>query len=144
MIETKYGMVKTDYILFIASGAFHLAKPRDPDSRTAGRFRFASMVCCRSPISSRSYATDARPVAIPGIAGDGGRGPRSSSPTAFAVSPRSRSREREEGEDRRTASLDRDGAKLLDVVSYDVTKLEGDDHDRRSLRRRATGRHRQR
>ena len=28
-VNTKYGMVKTDHILFIASGAFHLAKPSD-------------------------------------------------------------------------------------------------------------------
>ena len=28
-ISTKYGMVKTDHVLFIASGAFHLAKPSD-------------------------------------------------------------------------------------------------------------------
>ena len=27
-VVTKYGMVKTDYILFIASGAFHLPNPR--------------------------------------------------------------------------------------------------------------------
>ena len=29
VVNTKYGPVKTDYILFIASGAFHLAKPSD-------------------------------------------------------------------------------------------------------------------
>src|SRR6476646_11001813 len=28
-VATKYGMIKTDHILFIASGAFHLAKPSD-------------------------------------------------------------------------------------------------------------------
>ena len=28
-VSTKYGMVKTDHILFIASGAFHLSKPSD-------------------------------------------------------------------------------------------------------------------
>ncbi len=28
-VSTKYGMIKTDHILFIASGAFHLAKPSD-------------------------------------------------------------------------------------------------------------------
>ena len=28
-VATKYGMVKTDHILFIASGAFHIAKPSD-------------------------------------------------------------------------------------------------------------------
>ena len=28
-VSTKYGMIKTDHILFIASGAFHLTKPTD-------------------------------------------------------------------------------------------------------------------
>ncbi|MCG6876212.1 MAG: ATP-dependent protease ATPase subunit HslU [Betaproteobacteria bacterium] len=37
-IATKYGMVKTDHILFIASGAFHLAKPSDLIPELQGRF----------------------------------------------------------------------------------------------------------
>jgi len=37
-ITTKYGMVKTDHILFIASGAFHLAKPSDLIPELQGRF----------------------------------------------------------------------------------------------------------
>jgi ATP-dependent HslUV protease ATP-binding subunit HslU len=37
-INTKYGMVKTDHILFIASGAFHLAKPSDLIPEFQGRF----------------------------------------------------------------------------------------------------------
>ncbi|PVX97595.1 ATP-dependent HslUV protease ATP-binding subunit HslU [Paraburkholderia unamae] len=37
-INTKYGMVKTDHILFIASGAFHLAKPSDLIPELQGRF----------------------------------------------------------------------------------------------------------
>ncbi len=36
-VSTKYGMVKTDYILFIASGAFHLAKPSDLIPELQGR-----------------------------------------------------------------------------------------------------------
>lgn len=36
-ITTKYGMVKTDHILFIASGAFHLAKPSDLVPELQGR-----------------------------------------------------------------------------------------------------------
>ena len=36
-INTKYGMVKTDHILFIASGAFHLAKPSDLIPELQGR-----------------------------------------------------------------------------------------------------------
>ena len=37
-ITTKYGMVKTDHILFIASGAFHLSKPSDLIPELQGRF----------------------------------------------------------------------------------------------------------
>lgn len=37
-IVTKYGMVKTDHILFIASGAFHVSKPSDLIPELQGRF----------------------------------------------------------------------------------------------------------
>jgi ATP-dependent HslUV protease ATP-binding subunit HslU len=37
-VSTKYGPVKTDHILFIASGAFHLAKPSDLIPELQGRF----------------------------------------------------------------------------------------------------------
>lgn len=37
-ISTKYGMIRTDHILFIASGAFHLAKPSDLIPELQGRF----------------------------------------------------------------------------------------------------------
>ena len=37
-ISTKYGMIKTDHILFIASGAFHLTKPSDLIPELQGRF----------------------------------------------------------------------------------------------------------
>ncbi|HEX4985227.1 MAG TPA: ATP-dependent protease ATPase subunit HslU [Burkholderiales bacterium] len=37
-VSTKYGMVKTDHILFIGSGAFHLSKPSDLIPELQGRF----------------------------------------------------------------------------------------------------------
>jgi ATP-dependent HslUV protease ATP-binding subunit HslU len=37
-VSTKFGMVRTDHILFIASGAFHLAKPSDLIPELQGRF----------------------------------------------------------------------------------------------------------
>jgi ATP-dependent HslUV protease ATP-binding subunit HslU len=37
-VSTKYGMVRTDHILFIASGAFHIAKPSDLIPEFQGRF----------------------------------------------------------------------------------------------------------
>jgi ATP-dependent HslUV protease ATP-binding subunit HslU len=37
-VNTKYGVVKTDHVLFIASGAFHIAKPSDLIPELQGRF----------------------------------------------------------------------------------------------------------
>ncbi len=37
-VSTKYGMIKTDHMLFIASGAFHLSKPSDLIPELQGRF----------------------------------------------------------------------------------------------------------
>jgi ATP-dependent HslUV protease ATP-binding subunit HslU len=37
-VSTKYGMVKTDHILFIAAGAFHVSKPSDLIPELQGRF----------------------------------------------------------------------------------------------------------
>jgi ATP-dependent HslUV protease ATP-binding subunit HslU len=37
-VSTKYGMVKTDHILFLAAGAFHVAKPSDLIPELQGRF----------------------------------------------------------------------------------------------------------
>ncbi len=37
-VTTKYGSVKTDHVLFIASGAFHVAKPSDLIPELQGRF----------------------------------------------------------------------------------------------------------
>ena len=37
-VQTKYGMIKTDHILFIASGAFHLSRPSDLIPELQGRF----------------------------------------------------------------------------------------------------------
>src|SRR3712207_3630953 len=38
-VQTKYGMVKTDHVLFIAAGAFHVSKPSDLIPELQGRFR---------------------------------------------------------------------------------------------------------
>jgi ATP-dependent HslUV protease ATP-binding subunit HslU len=37
-VTTKYGTVRTDHILFIAAGAFHVAKPSDLIPELQGRF----------------------------------------------------------------------------------------------------------
>jgi ATP-dependent HslUV protease ATP-binding subunit HslU len=38
LVNTKYGMVRTDYILFVAAGAFHVSKPSDLIPEMQGRF----------------------------------------------------------------------------------------------------------
>jgi len=38
LVHTKYGMVRTDHILFVAAGAFHVAKPSDLIPELQGRF----------------------------------------------------------------------------------------------------------
>jgi ATP-dependent HslUV protease ATP-binding subunit HslU len=38
VVNTKYGMIRTDHILFIAAGAFHYAKPSDLVPELQGRF----------------------------------------------------------------------------------------------------------
>ena len=37
-VHTKHGMIRTDHILFVASGAFHLSKPSDLIPELQGRF----------------------------------------------------------------------------------------------------------
>ena len=37
-VQTKYGMIRTDHVLFIAAGAFHVAKPSDLIPELQGRF----------------------------------------------------------------------------------------------------------
>jgi ATP-dependent HslUV protease ATP-binding subunit HslU len=37
-VQTKYGMVRTDHVLFIAAGAFHVSKPSDMIPELQGRF----------------------------------------------------------------------------------------------------------
>ena len=49
-VNTRYGMVRTDHILFIAAGAFHVSKPSDLDSRVTGAFpdsRRVAVAHCR-------------------------------------------------------------------------------------------------
>jgi len=48
-ISTKFGMIKTDHILFIASGAFHLAKPSDLIPELQGRLPIRVELAALSP-----------------------------------------------------------------------------------------------
>ena len=48
-VSTKYGMIKTDHILFIASGAFHLSKPSDLIPELQGRLPIRVELSALSP-----------------------------------------------------------------------------------------------
>ncbi|MCY4044847.1 MAG: ATP-dependent protease ATPase subunit HslU [Cellvibrionales bacterium] len=48
-VNTKYGMIKTDHILFIASGAFHLSKPSDLIPELQGRLPIRVELSSLSP-----------------------------------------------------------------------------------------------
>ncbi len=51
-VTTKYGMVKTDHILFIAAGAFHMSKPSDLIPELQGRFPIRVNL---DPLTRRSF-----------------------------------------------------------------------------------------
>ena len=134
-VATKYGMIKTDHILFIASGAFHLAKPSDLIPELQGRFPirvelaslsvadFEQILTATDACLTRQYQAllatervelDFQPDGIRRLA-----------EIAFAVN------EKQEniGARRLYTVMER----LLDEVSFDATKLEGaHDHDRRA------------
>jgi ATP-dependent HslUV protease ATP-binding subunit HslU len=56
-VNTKFGMVKTDHILFIASGAFHLTKPSDLIPELQGRFPIRVELKSLTP-GERAYLTE--------------------------------------------------------------------------------------
>jgi ATP-dependent HslUV protease ATP-binding subunit HslU len=63
-VSTKYGMIKTDHILFIASGAFHLSKPSDLIPELQGRFPIR--VELEQPVGRRLRADPHQHRCLPG------------------------------------------------------------------------------
>jgi ATP-dependent HslUV protease ATP-binding subunit HslU len=57
-VSTKYGMVKTDHILFIASGAFHLSKPSDLIPELQGRLPIRVELAALGPEDFRRILTE--------------------------------------------------------------------------------------
>ncbi len=126
-VATKYGMIKTDHILFIASGAFHLAKPSDLIPELQGRFPirvelaslsvedFEQILTATDACLTRQYqallATERVDLAFEPD------GIRRLAQIAFDVN------ERQEniGARRLYTVMER----LLDEVSFDASKLEG-------------------
>ena len=76
-VQTRYGYVRTDHILFIAAGAFHVSKPSRPDPRAAGPLPDPG----RAPAAHRAglhpdhdRAGERAHQAVPGAGGGRGRG----------------------------------------------------------------------
>jgi ATP-dependent HslUV protease ATP-binding subunit HslU len=57
-VSTKFGMVKTDHILFIASGAFHLSKPSDLIPELQGRLPIRVELSALTPEEFRRILTE--------------------------------------------------------------------------------------
>jgi ATP-dependent HslUV protease ATP-binding subunit HslU len=126
-VSTKYGVVRTDHILFIASGAFHLSKPSDLIPELQGRFPIRVELQSLSIADFESILTQTQAslvkqyqalLATEGVtlqfAPDGIMRLAS---IAFDVNERTENI----GARRLSTVMER----LLDEVSFDATKLEG-------------------
>ena len=126
-VSTKYGMVKTDHILFIASGAFHLSKPSDLIPELQGRFPIRVELASLSVQDFESILTQTHAslvkqyqalLATEGVTLDfTPEGITRLAHTAFHVNERTENI----GARRLSTVMER----LLDEVSFDATKLSG-------------------
>jgi ATP-dependent HslUV protease ATP-binding subunit HslU len=108
-VSTKHGMVKTDHILFIASGAFHLAKPSDLIPELQGRFPIRvelGSLSYQALLATEGVTLDLAPEAIRRVA-----------QIAYEVNERTENI----GARRLATVLER----LLDEVSFDAPRLSG-------------------
>ena len=140
-VTTKYGMVRTDHILFIAAGAFHVAKPSDLIPELQGRL----------PDPGRAGALDAggfyphperaseRPdPAVRGAAEDGG-GDAALRQDAVEAIAEIASTVNQRAENIGARRLYTVMEKLLEEVSFDAPDMRGAGaRDRRGLRARAS------
>ena len=144
-VNTKYGMVKTDHILFIAAGAFHVSKPSDLIPELQGRFPIRVELEAARPRGFRAHpdrAQERADQAVHGAALDRG-------PDAALHRRRDRphrrfrdARQRAHREHRRAAAAHGDG----EAARRGVVRRAGHDragrHHRRGLRRPHARRHR--
>ncbi len=135
-VNTKYGMVKTDHILFIASGAFHLSKPSDLIPELQGRFpiRVELALARRRRLRGDPDADPRQPgQAVHPAARDRRRSPR----LQGRCDPPHRAdrlrRQRAHREHRRAAPVDGDGTPAR---RRQLRRAESRRPDRRARRRR--------
>ena len=126
-VSTKYGVVRTDHILFIASGAFHLSKPSDLIPELQGRFPIRVELQSLSVADFESILTQTRASLVKQyqalLATEGVTleftpdGITRLASIAFEVNERTENI----GARRLSTVMER----LLDEVSFDATKLGG-------------------
>jgi ATP-dependent HslUV protease ATP-binding subunit HslU len=126
-VSTKYGVVRTDHILFIASGAFHLSKPSDLIPELQGRFPIRVELQSLSVADFESILTQTRAslvkqyqalLATEGVALEfAADGITRLASIAYEVNERTENI----GARRLSTVMER----LLDEVSFDAAKLEG-------------------
>ncbi|VTU14045.1 MULTISPECIES: ATP-dependent protease ATPase subunit HslU [unclassified Variovorax] len=126
-VSTKYGVVRTDHILFIASGAFHLSKPSDLIPELQGRFPIRVELQSLSVADFESILTQTRASLVKQyqalLATEGvtleftPEGITRLASIAFEVNERTENI----GARRLSTVMER----LLDEVSFDATKLGG-------------------
>ena len=112
-VSTKYGMIKTDHILFIASGAFHLSKPSDLIPELQGRFPIRVELASLSVSDFEQILTNTDACLVTqyrSAARDGEREARLQVGSDSAARRDRVAGEREDREYRRAAALYRDGA----------------------------------
>ncbi|NDZ14693.1 HslU--HslV peptidase ATPase subunit [Variovorax sp. WS11] len=126
-VSTKYGVVRTDHILFIASGAFHLSKPSDLIPELQGRFPIRVELQSLSIADFESILTQTRAslvkqyqalLATEGVTlGFAADGITRLASIAYEVNERTENI----GARRLSTVMER----LLDEVSFDAARLEG-------------------
>ena len=126
-VSTKYGVVRTDHMLFIASGAFHLSKPSDLIPELQGRFPIRVELQSLSVADFESILTQTRASLVKQyqalLATEGvtleftPEGVNRLAAIAFEVNERTENI----GARRLSTVMER----LLDEVSFDATRLEG-------------------
>jgi ATP-dependent HslUV protease ATP-binding subunit HslU len=126
-VSTKYGVVRTDHMLFIASGAFHLSKPSDLIPELQGRFPIRVELQSLSVADFESILTQTRAslvkqyqalLATEGVTLDfTPEGVTRLASIAFEVNERTENI----GARRLSTVMER----LLDEVSFDAARLEG-------------------
>ena len=145
-VNTKYGMVKTDHILFIAAGAFHVSKPSDLIPELQGRFPIRVELEALGREDFVRILTEPKSALVKqytALLSTEGVTIRPSPTARSAASPTSPTLVNERTENIGARRLHTVMEKLLDEVSFDAPDLtEQERHDRRSLRRSHARRHR--